>query len=157
MNAGLDRALRDELECCVEVREFGGGHRVAVLGGGEAASADVLGKGRDGSGHVAAQVRVAFDEARLEVVEDPEEVVEDKYLAVGRGSRANADCGDSEVFGYGGGNLPWHRLEHEGEATGGFQRERVVEELVSGVGAASLCPIAAIEGGCRPASARDDP
>ena len=65
-------------------------------------------------------MRVALDEARLELLEDAQQVVEDKHLPVGRRPGADANCRDSQPFGHRGGDLRRHRLEYEREAASRF-------------------------------------
>ena len=64
--------------------------RIRALAGGSA-RADVVGVGRDGGDHLAAQLGVALDEAGGMAVVDAEQVVEHQHLPVGPGSCADAD------------------------------------------------------------------
>src|SRR5437879_4213106 len=100
-----------------------------MLGGGEGAVADVACERAHGGGHLAAKVRVALDEARLELLEDSEEVVEDEHLAVGARAGTDADSRYLEPIGNRGGDLRGHSLEHQREAARCLERQRVVEQL----------------------------
>ena len=76
----------------------------------------------------AAQLGVLADELRERAVPEPEEVVEDEHLAVGRGPGADPDRRDRELRGDPRGEDVGHALEHEGEAPRVLQRVRVLQE-----------------------------
>ena len=100
-----------------------------MLFGGEAPRPHVLGECAHRRCHLSPQVCVALDEAGLEVLEDPEQVVEHEDLAVRRRPRADADRRNRQAFAHYRRDLGRDRLEHEGEASRRLQCQGVVEQL----------------------------
>src|SRR3954454_23049367 len=102
--------------------------RVVVLRRGVAAGAHVGGERGHAGVHLVLDVRVALDEPRAQALADPEQVVEDQDLAVGR--RAGADPDDDRLhLGHDlGRHGARHRLEDDREAARVLQRERLARD-----------------------------
>ncbi len=118
-----------------------------MLGRWVATRAHVGGEGAHPGGHLVLQVGIALDEARAESVADPQQVVEDEHLAVGRGPGADADDRDLDARHQQLGDVGRDRLEDDREASGLLQRERVGGDACRGVRVASLGAVAAQRGG----------
>src|ERR1700682_3894692 len=117
--AARPRAARRGLHSAqprVQLRQLAGVDRVGGLGTRVASRADVFGVGYDARVHLLLQVGVALDEARTESVADSEQVMEDEHLAVGGGTRTDADDRYLDVGHQLLGDRAGYRLEDEREA-----------------------------------------
>ena len=75
------------------------------------------------------ELGVLLHEPRRMAVVEAEQVVPHEHLAVDAGAGADPDRRDREQLGDPGGDRRRHRLEHEREAAGRLERERVAHEL----------------------------
>jgi hypothetical protein len=140
-------AARRLWELRAQLGELGRIDLVGVLGPGVAVRAHVLRIGGDALVHLLLEVGVALDEARAEAVPDAEQVVEDEHLPIGRGAGADADHGDLEQRHELVGDGAWDRLEHQREAAGILQRERLGGDPRGSSGGAPLRLPASQRGG----------
>ena len=76
-------------------------------------------------------------------VVDPEQVVEHEHLTVGAAAGADPDHRDLEALHHDVGDGGWDRLEHDREAAGLLQRDRVTRNLERAFGVATLGAVAA--------------
>ncbi len=77
-------------------------------------------------------VGVLADELCVRAAGEIDEIVEDEDLAVALGACADADGGDAERGGDVGGDFARDAFENDGDGAGGFESERVAEEIVDG-------------------------
>src|SRR5438132_6808275 len=85
---------------------------------GETPGADVVEVMRDGRARLVAEVGVAADELRGEVVVEAEEIVEDQHLPVAVRAGADADGRRGDALGDHRRQLGGAALQHDGEAAG---------------------------------------
>ena len=126
------------LSAALELRELLVRHRVRVLLLGERAVAHIGGIALERVADRLRELGVSLDEARRVTLVEAEQVVPHEHLAVRAGAGADADRRDRQRLGHPRGDRRGHRLEHDREAAGGLQRERVVEQLLRLAGGAAL-------------------
>ena len=77
---------------------------------------------------VGLEVGIGFDKLRHKLVEEPEEVVEHKDLAVAVGACPDANGRNGQLFRHSLGQLGRNRFKYDGEGAGCFEGLGVIQQ-----------------------------